>query len=370
VRFEKIGEGFVDRRSRSDPRPLAVGPRFARAGEELLCSYMVQSRLGVNDFLPLLARSADGGHTWSAGVPMWPHHATAYSIFGAISPASANGELLYLGARYFIDEPGEPNWSEATGGLKQNELFWAHSIDGGHTWSEPHVIPMPIPGSAEAPAPMWVTLRGRWLVPYSPYNTFDPAITVDRGQVVLLVSDDRGATWSHRSMLRFTEPLSGGAEAWVVELADGRLLGTAWHTDLSGAGRSYENAYALSSDGGVTWTPTRNTGILGQSTALLPLPDGAALFIHTQRDAASAVGVWSAVVDPTPHDFGAQCHEPLWQAPASIGSGDASTHDAWTRFTFGEPAAVLLPAGEVLMGFWYNDATDSGIRLVRFRIEH
>jgi hypothetical protein len=169
-------------------------------------------------------------------------------------------------------------------------------------------------------------------------------------------------------MLRFAEPLSGGAEAWVVELAGGTLLGTAWHTDLSGAGRNYENAYALSDDAGTTWTPTRNTGILGQSTALLPLPDGGALFIHTRRQPPNAAGVWAAVVTPTPDDFGVGCHEPVWLAPASTGPGAAETHDEWTQFTFGEPAALLLSDGEVLLGFWYSDATHSGIRLVRFRI--
>jgi hypothetical protein len=170
-------------------------------------------------------------------------------------------------------------------------------------------------------------------------------------------------------MLRFTEPMSGGAEAWVIELADGRLLGAAWHTDLSGAGRSYENAYALSADGGLTWSPTRGTGVLGQSTALLPLPDGRALFLHTQRDPRSEVGVWAAVVDPTPDDIGIRCHQPVWRAPVATRGGNAATHDAWTRFTFGEPAAVLLPGGEILVGFWYSDDTDSGVRLVRIRLE-
>src|SRR6478672_8020005 len=117
MRFVHIGDGFVDRRRPSDPRPLAAGPRFARVGGELLCSYVVQSRLGVNDFLPVLARSRDRGRTWSPGLPIWPHHADAFSIFGAIGPAPVDGRLLYLGSRYVIDHPGEPNWSEETSGL-------------------------------------------------------------------------------------------------------------------------------------------------------------------------------------------------------------------------------------------------------------
>jgi hypothetical protein len=366
MRFKKIGDSFVDRRDHSDAKPLAVGPRFASAGDELLCSYMVQSRLGVNDFLPLVARSRDNGHTWTEGQALWPDLKNRYSIFGAISPAPVDGELFYFGACYVIDEAGEPNWSEATSGLKQNELFWSHSSDDGRNWSAPQMIPMPIPGAAEAPAPLWVTRNGRWLVCYSPYNTFDPAVQVDRGQVILLGSDDRGKSWWHRAMMRFNEPLSGGAEAWVVELAHGHLLGTAWHTDLSGANRHYENTYALSTDGGLTWTPTRNTGIRGQTTALLPLPEGPALFLHTQRAGASDIGIWAAIVEPTPEDFGVQHHEPLWIAPKSVDSTSTSTHDTWTQFTFGEPAAILLSSNTFLVGFWYSDGAAGGIRLMKF----
>ena len=102
MKFEMLWEGFVTRRIASDARPIAVGPRFARVGNELLCSYMVQSKLGVNDFFPLIARSNDNGRSWGEGEPMWPHHAAAYSIFGAITPTPVAGELLYFGARYVI----------------------------------------------------------------------------------------------------------------------------------------------------------------------------------------------------------------------------------------------------------------------------
>ena len=94
-------------------------------------------------------------------------------------------------------------------------------------------IPMPIPGSAEAPGPLTVTSRGRWIACYAPYNTFDPSVVVDRNQIVAVFSDDEGRTWRHTSMLRFADPDAGGAEAWVVELSDGRLVGTCWSMSLA-----------------------------------------------------------------------------------------------------------------------------------------
>jgi hypothetical protein len=88
-------------------------------------------------------------------------------------------------------------------------------------------------------------------------------------------------------MLRFPQPDAGGAEAWVIQLTDGRLLGTSWHLDHRGE-TEYPNAYALSLDEGKTWLPTRSTGIKGQSTALAALPGGRALFVHNRRKEGEA----------------------------------------------------------------------------------
>jgi len=67
----------------------------------------------------------------------------------------------------------------------------------------PTPIPMPIPGSAEAPGALCVTRTGRWLGPYSPYNTFDPAVKVDRGQVVVVYRDRDQTSWQWRPLNPF-----------------------------------------------------------------------------------------------------------------------------------------------------------------------
>jgi len=133
---------------------------------------MVQEALGINDFKVLLARSADGGASWTEQGPLWPHLHASCSIFGSVS-RDLSGDLLFFGALTPIDKPGEPNWCDATQGLKQNELFWARSEDSGVTWSEPERIPMPFPGSAETPGALCAARDGAWHACYSPYNSFD-----------------------------------------------------------------------------------------------------------------------------------------------------------------------------------------------------
>lgn len=362
--FEILAEGFVSRRPASGPTATAGGARCAWTQRgDLVCTFMVQSQLGINDFKPMLARSQDGGVSWREPVFMWPQLADAYSIFGAVSRTPA-GELLFFGTRYPIERAGEPNWCDATQGLKQNELFWAHSADSGATWSEPQPVAMPFPGAAEQTCPLWVARDGAWHTCYSPYNTFDPQVKPARNQVVLVTTRDRGRTWQYTAMLRWAEPWATAAEAWVVELADGRLLGTCWNLNQQD-GTDFPNAYGVSADGGRTWSPTRSTGIRGQSTGLCPLPDGRALFVYNQRKHGEP-GVWLAAVRPGPADFGVEWNHRFWCAPQP--PPDAQAHSEWTSFAFGEPSVTLLPDGTLVAVLWCRGADGAGIRYLKLRL--
>ena len=293
---------------------------------DVLCSFMVQSKLGVNDFVPMLARSRDNGASWTEPRPVWPQLASRRSLFGSIS-SSPSGDLFLYGISIPIDNPGESFWSESTQGLKQNSLFWARSTDEGRTWTDPTSFAPPYPGSAEAPGPICVTRDGTWMACYAPYNTFDPDLKVDRSCVVALRSEDRGANWTAQPMMRFADAHSGGAESWIVELTDGRLLGACWNASLNGGG-DLPNPYVLSSDGGRSWMPVRSTGILGQSVSLMPLPDGRAAMAYNQRKHGEP-GVWVAVAKPTPDAFGLESNEILWRAATKTQKGSSGGHDEW-----------------------------------------
>lgn len=381
TRFTPVGDSFIRRVPNDAPLPATSGPRLVVLNDGgLLCSFMVQTKLGVNDFVPMLARSTDGGKSWTELGPVWPEHKDRYSTFCNLS-RSPDGKTLFLfGSRTVIDTPGESFWSEENQGIKSNEMIISLSRDGGKTWTPQDAFGMPVrhaqsgplAGSAEAPGPLCVTRSGRWVGPYSPYNTFDPLVKVDRGRVVALVSADGGNSWTHTAMLRFSEPESGGAEAWCVELSDGRLLGVAWHTNLTkgDAGKAaYPNAYALSLDGGSTWTPTRSTGTPGHTTALMAMPDGRALFCYVQRNPPEAAGIYLAFANPTPEDFGLQSPQLAWRPASAPADGKTVGLDDWTGFKFGEPSTALLPDGTILLAAWFSDATHSGVLCRRLRVE-
>ena len=368
VHFETIDQDNVYSCGLGSALPVAVMSRVVLTTKnELVCSFALTPAMGINGFVPVLTRSTDCGNTWSVPKPVWPSFQGSYSIHASIS-AAPDGRLFLYGARTQIDEPGEKNWCEHTQGLKQNELIWSLSSDDGHTWTDPIVIPMPIAGSAEAPGVMWATRSGVRLAPYAPYNTFDPDLEVERNQVITLRSTDGGRSWHHSSMHRFEQKDSGGAEAWVVQLTDGRLLGTCWHIDHSDLGQSFPNAYALSLDEGQTWQPTGSTGIFANTTVLAPMSDGRAIFGYVQRQEGTA-GIGLAIVRPTESDFGIETNELIFTAATATQTGQAAQDNEWCDFSFGEPSITLMPDQAVLVTYWCIEPDFQGIRSIRLRLK-
>ena len=139
-------------------------------------------------------------------------------------------------------------------------------------------------------------------------------------------------------------------------------MSTCWNLNQQD-GSDFPNAFALSNDCGRSWSPVRSTGIRGQSTALTPLPDGGALFLYNQRKHGPP-GVWMARVHPTAEDFGIESNERVWAAPEPP---KVAGHSQWTSFSFGEPSAVLLPDGTILLVFWCIQTDARGIRYARLR---
>jgi hypothetical protein len=309
------------------------------------------------------ARSLDGGRTWESSGPIWQDLVGRASMSMALS-RGRDGSLFLYGTLTPVDDPSQSWWDGERQALLDNDLVWARSRDGGRRWTRPQAIPMPIPGSAEAPGPLTVTAKGRWIGAYAPYNTFDPAVVVDRNQIVAVLSDDEGKSWRHTSMLRFADPDAGGAESWVVELSDGRLVGTAWSMSLA-TGEDAPIPFGISYDGGDTWTPTRSTGVIGQATALAPLRDRRVLLAYTQRALADP-GIWLAVARPMDDDFGVRHLGPAWVAerPTLSGAGE-SGHDEWTDFAFGEPSVTVLWDGDVLITWYCDQPSGRGVRYVR-----
>lgn len=202
-----------------------------------------------NDDLPqdidiVCRRSTDGGLTWSlpATIIQGTGYKQGYGDPGVVVCQNGDVVLTFVGGNgLFASTSADPI-----------STYICRSTDGGITWSEPVNITKVLWGD-EAYNPACCSYRGAFCASgnglrlkrgkYKGRIMFVAAMCRKNANVLdnfLVYSDDDGFSWKV-SQLAF----SGGDEAKVVELADGRILMSVRQSGARG--------YALSSDGGVTW---------------------------------------------------------------------------------------------------------------------
>jgi hypothetical protein len=128
-----------------------------------------------------------------------------------------------------------------------------------------------------------------------------------------------------------------------------------------------------SRDGGRTWTPPTSTGLTGQATYPVALPDGRLVAITQRRD--DVQGVEAHVSRDGGHTFehGASAVVYRHDATSAPGAdGSQSAHGylmSMDRFTFGHPCGVATGPDEVLVVWYAGDRTRTAIHSARLRIQ-
>ena len=354
--FQKLAEGNVFQTTA--PGRATSGPRTALLPDgSLICTFMLQTQTGSNDFTPMAAYSKDGS-VWSESQPVWPELAGKKSVFVSVRP-TADGRLSLAGKMFPIDQPGEFFWSDEVGGMKENQLVFSLSGDG-RSFPLPQVVDLPFYGSAEQPGGMLVDADGTMSMVYAPYPTIEQRGETDTSSLVLMRSTDGGQTFQGSKFGHVDTP-SLYAESWIVRLSDGRLMVSSWQTASSEA----PDQYFLSSDNGATFSGPHAMPFRGQTTALTPGPGGTVLVAYNQRKEDPA-GVWLAVAKPDENGFHLITNEPVWKASETTQTGASSGEfDQWTDFAFGEPHVSILPDQTLLVTLWYQQGDTKGIRYVR-----
>lgn len=190
--------------------------------------------------------SRDQGKTWTPMAPAkLPLERTGLQL------AQSPSELMVLRDRavlYFSTHDGHrAGWKS----------WLSESTDGCRTWSVPQLVPGRLQNKTYVRNHI-VTRDGRILLPFQHHvarrdgqpepNTRTDAVRRSRNGV--LISSDRGRTWSEHGNIKLTndEDHSGFAENNLVELSDGRIAMIIRADRLGGV-----LYYAESRDGGRTW---------------------------------------------------------------------------------------------------------------------
>ena len=189
-------------------------------------------------------RSTDGGHTWSEPVTLAEGTGRKHGYGDAALVQCANGDIIcaFAGANgYFASNESDPI-----------RTYVCRSTDGGQTWGEIVDITSQLWGSQSTNA-VCHNYRAAF---FSSGNGLRLRRGDHAGRIMFAVpmlrmnnntsdnyivySDDNGHTWQVSS-----KAYTGGDEAKVMELVDGRIL---LSTRQSGA-----RGYNHSNDGGETW---------------------------------------------------------------------------------------------------------------------
>ena len=348
--IEILGTGWVDRRDSAFPQSIQL------PSGEILCSFPVGGGANVTGGTEW-ARSTAGGRTWSLeGKVLEPSRDPVRSnaLKFTLSP---DGATIYAyGSRSYK----EPN---VRFGEVSNEAVLCRSTDGGRSWSEPQIVPMPQDCSLEISHGALVLDSGRLLAPAATL----PAPDRLGEEVVVAISDDAGQTWP-RSSVVFRDPdkKHGYFEQKLAQIAPNRVMAVAWTVTL-GEVEDRPNSFALSSDGGLTWSPAQSTGITGQTMTPIPLGGDRLLVLYNRRYGEQGIVMclvrftetsWEVLYEGLMYDAKAERERPQ----------DADGVEELYTFTFGFPTAIGLQDGTFLATHWCFEEGSFGIRWTKLRV--
>ncbi len=342
--------------SRIDERESAFPQAVQLPNGDILCSFSVGGgahATGGSDW----ARSTDGGEMWTVEGTILPKKGNVTN-FMKLSLSSDGSAIYSYGSRSYRK-------AGAKFGETQNEPIFCQSTDGGHSWTQPRVVPMRGHDKLEISHGILPLKSGRLLAPGA---TLDSKDALGR-QVLVAISDDGGETWPRHAVV-FEDPQGqcGYFEHKLAEIEPGFLISTCWTVTL-GDVEDREDSFVLSKDDGLSWTEPRSTGILGQTMTPIPLGGDRLLILYNRRYGQQ--GIIMNLVTLSGEEWVIHYEGVLYDAsvthkrPQNIETGV----DEFDGFQFGFPTAIRLQDGTFLATHWSQENGRFGIRGTRLLID-
>lgn len=346
-------QGIVFRNPKPHLRAVhAWHPRLMRgAGSELFVTFDIGEAVESLDYRTFICRSDDDGETWSQPVRLYDDNllpaADCTTTHFARPTMMRDGTVVALIGRYFREHPDEGIINHRTTGLTRMDLHLARSNDRGVTWQSCEPIELPFENACFEVAHPIIELRdGRWLAPLMTWRDWNGQ-TPHGEKAMAFISDDHGKTWPHAITVMdgFSEGITY-FEQGLTQLADGRILATAWAFDhRHGNTRSVDWAVCERDD----FTLPQRTPLCGETAKLIALPDGRALCVYRGIEPP---GLCASILETDGVTLTATDPIVLWQGESSHMRGKKSAGEELAKLKLGSPNMTVLQDGSYLIVFW------------------
>jgi len=334
---------------------------------EMLATLVLGEAFEAPNLHTCVARSADQGKTWELEGEIYPGTPDRLTSDACRITALPGGKVVAFMVRHDRSEhPDEGLTSHETLGFVPTELLLLRSDDYGRTWSQPQALVPPLEGpSFELCCPIIPLRDGPWLLPTSTWRGWDGHCP-NGMKMVAFISADHGESWpEYAEAMADPDRRVVYWESKIVELPDGRLLATAWAYDEEAAG-DRPNPYALSADGGRTWSAPRSTGLQGQTLTPLALGDGRVLCVYRRMDEP---GLWANLSHLEGDEWVNDTGTALWGTQvAGLTGASRNMAQNFNVLRFGAPCLTGTPDGGVFGAFWCYEDCVSNIRWFRLRV--
>jgi hypothetical protein len=370
-----VARGVVyDATNQGPDRRFCFSPSPVRLSDgRLIVAFRAGSSKDAADENIIIRLSADGGASWETtfdkGFDPFIEGGVRYGWRGARLIELAPGHLLCAFSLFDRSVPGRPLSNPETHGTLSGRILVADSFDDGRSWVDMRVVDTaPFTGIAIS-GPLLRLHDGRLVLCYETWKDYDDP-RPGRHRVVWRISDDGGRTFGPN--ITFAHDPEGKAFHWdgrhAVAPDSGKVIGTYWTYDVHSQKDLNIHVNWGSADG-QQWTETRDTGIRGQITSPLALSRGRVLITYVHRhDPGSLRAVLS-------DDFGktwdTRGELVFYESQAGREPGVGVQHNFsqyWEdmyRWTFGQPAPIPLPNGEVFVAFYCGTPQAMSMHWVR-----
>lgn len=317
----------------------------------LAAAYVIGEAFESVDSKSYLSISRDGGISWSKPERIFDHgeNETRYTEYAKIT-ALPDGRLAAMGYAFLRDDPELPIGNPETGGLLPDFPFFAVSDSDVRKFGKMTPISCRFGSGVEASAPITVLENGDWITPITGFPDWSGKMS-ERVCGRALRSSDEGETWNDESVCMDFDGDVTCYELRMCKLDSGALVCIGWNERIS-TGERLDNHFTISYDGGKTWSTPKSTCVRGQASSVCAIGGERLLALHAVRRDTDRPGIYAYVIDLSYGEWKIIDKSVVWEPETPI-LKDNKMAEVFSFLKFGQPGAIMLSDGDVMMSHWY-----------------